>query len=406
MKRYDLLTPEGTRDLLFDECVALRSAEAKLRSIFLSRGYTEAVTPGLEFYDVFSSKSRYFSQEEMYKLTDAKGRLLVMRPDSTMPIARLVGTRLREEVFPLKLFYSQTIYRVNPKNSGRDDEFFQSGIEIIGGDVRRSDLEALSIAIDVMSAFGAEDYRFEIGDSAFFAILSSQLGLDEEQLDEMRVLVQNKNYSELSERLSVYCGSPYAAALAELPKLFGGREVFDAAERILPDENTRFVLKGLRELYDNLCALGAGDRVTVDLGMVSRNEDYYTGVVFKGYAAGYGMPVLTGGRYDKLISDFGVDMPATGFAVNVNAAARIIMNNAKTRLTKLPDVVVFAEENSLVEGMLHCSALISEGFTVDHANFKTLDEAKSYTENRGIARLDIVSGGDVTVLSLSDGKDE
>lgn len=406
MKRYDLLTPEGTRDLLFDECVAIRAAETKLRSIFLSRGYTEAVTPGLEFYDVFSSKSRYFSQEEMYKLTDAKGRLLVMRPDSTMPIARLVGTRLREEVFPLKLFYSQTIYRVNPKNSGRDDEFFQSGIEIIGGDVRRSDLEALSIAIDVMSAFGAEDYRFEIGDSAFFAILSAQLGLNEEELDEIRVLVQNKNYSELSTRLSVHCGNPYASALAELPKLFGGREVFDEAEKILPDENTRFVLNRLRELYDNLCALGAGDRVTVDFGMVSRNEDYYTGVIFKGYAAGYGMPVLTGGRYDKLISDFGVDMPATGFAVNVNAAARIIMNNAEGRLTKLPDVVVFADENSLVEGMLHCGALISDGFTVDHANFKTLDEAKSYTIKRGIARLDIVSGGDVAVLNLSDGKDE
>ncbi len=54
MKRYDLLTPEGTRDLLFDECVALRAADAKLRGIFLSRGYTEAVTPGLEFYDVSS----------------------------------------------------------------------------------------------------------------------------------------------------------------------------------------------------------------------------------------------------------------------------------------------------------------------------------------------------------------
>ncbi len=406
MKRYDLLTPEGTRDLLFDECVALRAADAKLRGIFLSRGYTEAVTPGLEFYDVFSSKSRYFSQEEMYKLTDAKGRLMVMRPDSTMPIARLVGTRLREEVFPLKLFYSQTIYRVNPKNSGRDDEFFQSGIEIIGGDVRRSDLEALSVAIDVMAAFEAEDYRFEIGDSAFFAILSSQLGLNEEQLDEVRTLVQNKNYCELSECLSVHCGNPYATALAQLPKLFGGREVFDEAEKILPDENTKFVLKRLRELYDNLCALGAGERVTVDLGMVSRNEDYYTGVVFKGYAAGYGMPVLTGGRYDKLISDFGVDMPATGFAVNVNAVARLIMNNAQGRLTKLPDVAVFAEEDSLVEGMLHCRELISDGLTADHADFKTLDEAKAYAEERGIPRLDVVSGGDVTIMNLSDGKEE
>ena len=162
MKRYDLLTPEGTRDLLFDECAARRIVEERLRKIFTAYGYSEVITPGLEFYDVFNMKARFFAQESMYKLTDGKGRLMVMRPDSTMPIARVVSTRLRDEVFPLKLFYSQSVYRVNPKNSARDDEIFQSGIEIIGGDVRRSDLEALSIAIDVLKTCDADDFRFEI----------------------------------------------------------------------------------------------------------------------------------------------------------------------------------------------------------------------------------------------------
>lgn len=122
MKRYDLLTPEGTRDQLFDECLAKRTIQEKLRKIFTAYGYSEVITPGLEFYDVFNSKTRYFPPETMYKLVDGKNRLMVMRPDNTMPIARLAATRLREEKLPLKLYYNQSIFMVNPKNSGRDDD--------------------------------------------------------------------------------------------------------------------------------------------------------------------------------------------------------------------------------------------------------------------------------------------
>ncbi|MCM1335180.1 MAG: ATP phosphoribosyltransferase regulatory subunit [Bacteroides sp.] len=391
MKRYDLLTPEGTRDLLYDECAALRVAEDKLRRIFLSRGYTEIVTPGLEFYDVFNSKSRRFLQEQMYKLTDAKGRLMVLRPDSTMPIARVVGTRLREKTFPLKLFYSQTIYRVNPKESGRDDEFSQSGIEIIGGDGRRADLEALSMAIEVMESLEADDFRFEIGDSSFFTLLSARLDLSEEETDELRALVQTKNYPELSSALADRADDPYARALCELPRLFGGEEVFARAEAVLPDGDAREVLARLKALYKNLLALGVKDRIAVDLGLISKNEDYYTGVVFRGYAEGYGMPVLTGGRYDRLLADFGVDTPATGFAVNVNAAAKIVMEKAKKPLAHIPDVLVYAEEDAVAAGLNRCRALIAEGKSVDFADVRSAEEARAYAKERGIARLDTVT---------------
>lgn len=400
MKRYDLLTPEGTRDLLFDECVALRKVESKLINIFLSHGYAEVVTPGLEFFDVFSTKSRYFSQESMYKLTDAKGRLMVLRPDSTMPIARLVGTRLREETFPLKLFYNQSIYRANPKNSGRDDEFSQCGIEIVGGDVAHADIEALSIAIEVMETLEANDYRFEIGDSAFFSLISSKLDLSEDELSDIRTYMLSKNYPELKAFLSRFGDNSYAKALAELPSLFGGSEVFERAETILPDENLKFVLNKLKTLYSNLCALGVQDKITVDLGLVSKNENYYTGVVFMGYAEGYGMPVLTGGRYDKLVRDFGVDVPATGFAVNLNAAAETVMKNAKEKLVKVPDVLVYASEENVVSGILHCRKIIKEGYTADYADFKTLDEARNNARERGITRLDIVTENDVKTETL------
>ena len=102
MRNYDLITPEGTKDLLFGECIIRRNIENSLMELFKSRGYSEIITPGLEFFDVFNLNSRYFPQVNLYKLTDSKGRLLVMRPDSTMPIARVVATRLREAELPLK----------------------------------------------------------------------------------------------------------------------------------------------------------------------------------------------------------------------------------------------------------------------------------------------------------------
>ena len=178
MKSYDLITPEGTRDLLFDECVARKEAEDKLRAVFTAHGYSEVITPALEFYDVFNNKTRSFRQEDMYKLTDGKGRLMVMRPDSTMPIARIVATRLRDGVFPLKLFCSQNIYRCNPKMAGRDDEFMQSGVEIIGGDEKRSDLEALSLAAQVLNSCSSDDVRLEIGDNTFYKLLLEKLDID------------------------------------------------------------------------------------------------------------------------------------------------------------------------------------------------------------------------------------
>ena len=114
MKNYDLITPEGTKDLLFGECIIRRNIENTLMGLFRSRGYSETITPGLEFFDVFNLNSRYFPQENLYKLTDSKGRLLVMRPDTTMPIARIVATRLRDAVLPLKLCYAQAVYTTEP----------------------------------------------------------------------------------------------------------------------------------------------------------------------------------------------------------------------------------------------------------------------------------------------------
>ena len=399
MKKYDLLTPEGTRDLIFDECAALRNVGDRLRGIFMSRGYTEVITPGLEFFDVFNNKSRHYSQEELYKLTDGKGRLMVMRPDSTLPIARLIGTRLSGSPLPLKLFYNQTIYRANPKESGRDDEFFQSGIEIIGGETMRADMEALSVAAEVMESFEAEDYRFETGDSGFFTELASKLDLSEKEHDELREYMLGKNYPALDELLGRYGDNRYAAAVGKLARLFGGKEVLEEAARVLPEE-VQPRLTRLSKVFDNISALGIGGKVTVDLGMVSKSQDYYTGIVFKGYVTGYGMPVLSGGRYDKVLADFGADIPATGFAVNENAVASALLKRSGGMLTPPPAVLVYSDDEHITEALRHCRRLISEGSTAEYADLSSADEARELARKRGIKRLDTVTADGIASAEI------
>jgi len=168
MKRYNKITPDGTRDLLFEECEARDEAVFRLTAMFRSRGYRQVMTPAIEFYDVFGSSGTYFPQENMYKLTDNRGRLMVMRPDCTIPIARLAATRLTAMPMPLRLYYSQNVYRMGHDERGKRDEIFQTGVELIGSNSLRSDLEIVELAVSGLSDLNGESFRLEICHIGYF----------------------------------------------------------------------------------------------------------------------------------------------------------------------------------------------------------------------------------------------
>lgn len=391
MKNYDLITPEGTKDLLFAECIVRRNIENTLLELFKKRGYSEMITPGVEFFDVFNQKTRYFSQEALYKLTDGKGRLLVMRPDSTMPIARVVATRLRDAVLPLKLCYNQTVYRNESALKGRSDELVQAGIELIGSQMKMADLEVISTAVDSISAFGME-FSLEIGHIGVFRALVDKLEADDKDKDYIRKLIQSKNFPALNDFLDTFGNTPVTAALKKLPALFGGEEVFDKAEELIPDENVKYILDELRDIYRNAAELCNGDgNITVDLGLVNKT-DYYTGLIIKGYLKGHGDEVISGGRYDKLIAEFGYDIPAVGFAVNVNAISKVIEKNGVLPAVQGADVIVYAEEGCEVEALKKAKELREQGMIVENALFSDLESVREYAKEKKIARVVVVDG--------------
>ena len=389
MKNYDLITPEGTKDLLFGECIIRRNIENTLLNLFKSRGYSEMITPGLEFFDVFNLKSRYFPQETLYKMTDSKGRLLVMRPDSTMPIARVVATRLRDAVLPLKLCYNQTVYRNESTLKGRSDETVQTGIELIGSQMKMADLEVISTAVDSLNSFGME-FSLEIGHIGIFKALVEKLNADEKDKNYIRKLIESKNFPALNDFLDTFGNSPVTTALKKLPALFGGEEVFEKAEELIPDENIKRILDELRDIYcDTVELCGNDGNITVDLGLVNKT-DYYTGLIIKGYLKGHGEEVISGGRYDKLISEFGYDIPAVGFAVNVNAISKVIEKNGILPATQNADAIVFAEEGCEVQAIKTAKELREQGLIVENALFSDIESVREYAKEKRIARVVVV----------------
>lgn len=390
MKNYDLITPEGTKDMLFGECKVRRNIENTLLNIFKSRGYSEMITPGLEFYDVFNLNSRYFPQENLYKLTDSKGRLLVMRPDSTMPIARVVATRLKDAMLPLKLCYNQTVYRTEPALKGRSDEIVQTGIELIGSQLKIAELEVISTAAAALKSFGKK-FSLELGHIGIFKELVGKLDTSFHNKEKIRKLIETKNFPALNDMLDSLGNSPVINALKKLPGLFGGEEVFEKAHQLMPDENIKKILDELREIYNDACEICESDgEITVDLGLVNKT-DYYTGIIIKGYLQGHGEEVISGGRYDKLISEFDYDVPAIGFAVNVDAVAKVIAKNEMLEV-KTADVIVFAEEGCEVAAIKAAEKLRQNGLIVENALFNDVESVREYAKEKKIPKVVVIDG--------------
>ena len=328
MKRYSKITPEGSRDFLFEECDDRRKVEHILADLFKENSYRKVITPAIEFFDVFDSDNMGIEPEEMYKLSDSKGRTTVLRPDNTMPIARMVATRLSEEDFPVRLYYSQNVFVRSKDLNGRSNEIAQSGVEFIGDGSTKADLEVISMAIESLKRCELNSFKIEIGNAAFFNSILDKMQITSTQKADICKLIEGKNYAALGDLLERIGDTKETRVIRKLPRLFGDVEVIDEAKALYDEPKALEALDYLKSVYCALCDAGLKKYIMLDLGLVNRSN-YYTGVIFHGYAEGSGLTVLSGGRYDNLLGEFGMPAPAIGFGVEVTAvceAMREVIN--------------------------------------------------------------------------------
>ena len=389
MSNYAKKTPEGTKDYLFEECAVKTKIEKSLTELFKAGGYGRVITPALEYYDVYDRECAGIEQKNLYVTQDTSGALIAMRADNTMPIARVVATRLQNVEPPIRLYYNQQIFKRCKSFSGRSNEISQCGIELIGAGGIRADLEILTMAFSALEICNAPDYRIELGTAAYFKSLMNKINADEETKEKIILYVQTKNCIALDEILDTMPDTDAVRAVRRLPRLFGGAEVLDEALGLYSDTEAKSAIDYLKNILQCLKELKLDKKISVDLGLVHRNN-YYTGLLFRGYIEGSGLTVLSGGRYDNMIGEFGRNLKATGFGVDINALSKATIKRGDIEKITVPEVLVFSQDGAEAKGMAYAQSLRSSGIVCEYSVASTLEEAKQYAESKGIKKVEVI----------------
>ena len=302
--------PSGTRDVLPDEMRELRALTDRLHTVFDQAGYGEVYTPALEYETTFARAESY-TPRPAYRMFDEAGNVLVLRPDMTVPIARLVATRYPHAEPPLRFSYFAHAYRGVRPQRGQSRELLQAGIELVGAPGPAGTAEALTVMCRALDAAGLKTYKVGLGDASLYPALLEAVGVEAEQREQILAELVSGDFVGVERELTeLELPDDQRQLLLRVPQMRGGPELLHELTGPLQAAGT-----GMLDVQ-TLLEPSVAERIIFDFGLV-RNLNYYTGAVFQVYDPAYGVPIGSGGRYDELLGHFGRALPAVGFALNV-----------------------------------------------------------------------------------------
>lgn len=382
-----LETPYGTRDLLPHEAAEMRHIENMLSSLFRSWGYDEVVTPTIEHLETLAPRVQ--EENSLFMLLGNRNKILALRNEMTTPIVRLVSNRLKDAPLPLKLSYIGNVFRVEQTQMGRQCEFHQAGVELMGSDKPAADAEIVSLAIESVCTCGIKDFQIHMGQVDFLDGILSYFEIDEQQQRALKSAIERHNFVLMD---SLIDGLPLSEknriALKELPLLNGKEDLLRRLYDFPRNEQSLFAIDNLAEIYTLLKAYKVADYVRFDLGII-RDFNYYTGMVFEGYSSGLGFPLCGGGRYDRLLTEYGHPMSATGFALGIE---RILLTLERQGI-QIPsisrDIYIGYADRSIGQAIRRAMDLRQTGKVVEMGmTGQTYEEAEASRETRGYTTLE------------------
>ena len=312
-------TPTGVADYFWGEAYERRRLESLLLDLFRRWGYSDVVTPTFEYAETLSERGSRELQSELCRFLDRDGSMLALRADMTIPVARLVGTRLHDAPLPQRYCYSGSVFRDVEMRAGQQREFWQVGVELMGSAAPEADAEVLALTIEALQVAGIERFRLVVGQMQFFEGLLQALQLPPEARARLTEAIDRNSQPALEAFLrETRLPRRQQRALAELPYLGGEKidAILHRAEKLALNKPMQTAVTNLRAICEVLAAQGALDYVTLDLSEI-HNLGYYTGITFEALAPGVGFRIASGGRYDNLVGTFGAAMPAVGVGLGV-----------------------------------------------------------------------------------------
>ncbi len=359
--------PYGTKDFLPREASRKRTVENALAGLFARWGYDEVVTPTFEYLETLTVGVSDDLAQSLFKFFDKNSAILALRPDMTTPIARVAATRFRDSVPPLRLFYLTNVFRQEQAQAGRQCEFYQAGVELLGAGGPAADAEIVALAVAALLEAGLTKFQIGLGQVEFINGVMAESGLTQGEQHKVKQCMVSRNLVGLGEILAGSALSPAAQRLIrEIPLLHGDEKVVSEAYRLVGNDVSRAALDNLADIRRLLAGYGVERYVTFDLGLI-RDFDYYTGMVFEGYTPGLGFPLCGGGRYDNMVASFGVDCPATGFAMGIERILLAMERQGIASAETVRNVYVAWAEGALAEAIATADCLRSAGQTVELA---------------------------------------
>jgi histidyl-tRNA synthetase len=333
-----LQRPKGTRDFLPGEMEERRAIEGRLRDHARAWGYREIATPAFEHLELFTMKSGEGIVGEVYAFEDKKGLAMALRPEITAPVLRMYVNEGRSLPKPLRWFYFADCFRYEDPQKGRYRQFWQFGTELIGADSPEAAAEVILLAGDLLRATGVE-FTLQVGHLAPMKKVLSPLP-PEVQARVMRFL--DKRDFEGMEKYFAGTGAGGAggwqAILATLRDLTGVRDL-EGLWRIAGDIPER---PGIEALARILASEGLS--FTWNFA-IARGLDYYTGMVFEGFAANLGAEnqILGGGEYRLAKLFGGDDVASSGFAIGFDRVVVSLRNTQEIPVERWPVVMVITQ---------------------------------------------------------------
>ncbi|HHX12122.1 MAG TPA: ATP phosphoribosyltransferase regulatory subunit [Clostridiales bacterium] len=408
MKDILLHTPEGVRDIYNVECEAKLSLQSKLHKVLKSYGYEDIQTPTFEFFDIFSEERGTVPSKDMYKFVDRDGNTLVLRPDITPSIARCVAKYYKEEYLPIRLCYIGNTFVNNFSYQGKLKEATQLGAELMNDDSVEADAEMIALTIECLLKSGLTEFQVEIGYADFFRAIVEEAGFDDDgEVIKLRELIQSKNRFGVEELIkSKNIKNELKDIFLKLPELFGTIDVLLLAKNTTNNPRAIKAIQRLQDLFIILKEYGYEKYISFDLGMLSK-YNYYTGIIFKAYTYGTGEAIATGGRYDKLLAQYGKEAAAIGTAIVID---QLMFALGRQKLNEQ-----FPDEDTMILYQRHYreqAISLAEHFRKDGLNIilqmsnehKSIEEYIQYSKRMNIGGiLYLRDGNEIQVINTSTG---
>jgi ATP phosphoribosyltransferase len=334
------ITPRGFRDAMPPEAEEREAVTRAIGDVFASWGYRAVETPAVEDLRTVEAAAGPL-EDTAFRLIDLDGRLLVLRPDMTVPIARIVASRLQGTAGPHRFRYAASVFREHESLRGQPRQFTQVGVELVGEAGPSADAEVVSVLVEALAGAGVPSFTVGIGTVEVLKAIVDAADASDEWTAAVLEAAHKQNLVGLAE-LSKAAEEPVASALRTVPRIRGGKEAIEACREATRGLGCEAALDSLAQTWELLEVSGAAKRALVDFSIM-RSFEYYTGMVVEVYAPGVGLPLGGGGRYDGVLEAYGAPTPAAGFALGLERVMIALVEQGAAVATRTLDAVVGGE---------------------------------------------------------------